>query len=91
VAADIIGERRRRNPVQSEFWASQIARLQAIAADPINSWGIFGEVVKVHIGELLIASASYQTTASDPLLRGGGYDYFRLDGARRITIKRPDR
>jgi flavin reductase (DIM6/NTAB) family NADH-FMN oxidoreductase RutF len=53
---------------------------------------VFGEVVMVHIDRALLSAAdgNYDTTAAQPILRGGGpADYFVITPQARFLMRRP--
>lgn len=78
------------SPVSMECRCTQILRLQDAEGDALDSWLILGEVVMVHIATALLEDGVYQTARARPLLRaGGGGDYFTLDPARLVRMRRP--
>ena len=78
------------SPVNFECRLSQLLRLQSANGDPLETRLILGEVVAVHIAPHLIIDGSYDTTAAEPILRGGGpADYFDIGPAQRFRMSRP--
>lgn len=78
-----------QSPVRFECSVTQVVQLKNTEAASIDTWLVLGDVVKVHISTVLLESGAYVTTAADPLLRGGGLDYFRIDEAQQFTMRRP--
>ena len=78
------------SPVTMECRCTQILRLQDAGGGALDSWLVLGEVVMVHIDTALLDGGVFQTARARPLLRaGGGGDYFTLDPARLMTMRRP--
>ena len=78
------------SPVSFECKVTQIIQLQTAAGQDIPTWMVFGEVVAVHIAESLLADGIYQTTAAQPIARGGGpADYFDLRPENLFRMQRP--
>jgi flavin reductase (DIM6/NTAB) family NADH-FMN oxidoreductase RutF len=76
--------------VSFECKVTQIIQLQTAAGQDIPTWMVFGEVVAVHIAERLLADGIYQTTAAQPIARGGGpADYFDLRPENLFRMQRP--
>lgn len=90
VPADLVRPVRvAESPASFECRCSDIVRLKAAAGTPIDSWLVIGEVVKVHIDTALIVDDIFDIVRTEPLLRGGGSDYFTVDAAKRFTMRRP--
>ncbi|WP_340677658.1 flavin reductase family protein [Paraglaciecola sp.] len=78
------------SPVAMECKLSQIIQLQSAAGDLCDSWLVIGEVVGVHIAHELLLEGVYQTTAAEPILRGGGPgDYFSINETLKFVMPRP--
>lgn len=77
------------SPVTFECRTSQILQLRGADGSDVETWLVLGEVVMVHIDEVLIVDGSYDTAAADPILRAGGGDYFGIDVAQRFCMTRP--
>jgi len=78
------------SPVSFECRVTQILQLHDAAGAPVPTWVVFGEVVAVHIARRLLAGGSYDTTAAQPVARGGGpADYFEISAAARFRMARP--
>jgi flavin reductase (DIM6/NTAB) family NADH-FMN oxidoreductase RutF len=78
------------SPVTFECRLTQIVQLQDAQARPVNTWLVLGEVVGVHIATSLIAEGRYDTTAAQPIVRGGGpADYFEVHPDARFQMPRP--
>lgn len=73
--------------VQFECHLSQIVQLTRADGAPLPAWLVLGEVVWIHIDPRAIVEGSYDTAAANPVLRGGGQDYFTL--GTRFQAKRP--
>lgn len=77
-------------PVVMECKTTQIVQLQSAQGDKCETWLVLGEVVAVHILESLIIDGVYQTTAAEPVLRGGGpADYFGISELNKFQLFRP--
>lgn len=86
VAAPRVAE----SPVAFECRVTQQLALVDADGASAGSWMTFGEVVRVHIDESLIVDGVYATAAARPLLRGGGLgDYFTIEDAGRLQLRRP--
>lgn len=77
------------SPVRFECRVTQVVRLLGAGKAELDTWLVLGEVIKAHIATALLVNGVFDTAAADPLLRGGGLDYFRLDGGRRFAMPRP--
>lgn len=78
------------SPVSFECRLSQLLRLTDAEGVNTDTWLTLGEVVAIHIRQDLIREGVYDTTAAQPILRGGGpAEYFRLDPAARFQMWRP--
>jgi flavin reductase (DIM6/NTAB) family NADH-FMN oxidoreductase RutF len=78
------------SPVSFECRLSQIVQLRDAAGQSLNTWLVLGEVVGVHIAAALVAGGRYDTTAAQPVVRGGGpAEYFEIDAAARFLMVRP--
>ncbi|MHB0818955.1 flavin reductase family protein [Stutzerimonas stutzeri] len=78
------------SPVSFECKVTQIIQLQGADKTPVSSWLVLGEVVAVHIAQLLLVDGVYDTAAAEPILRGGGpADYFQLGREARFKMYRP--
>ena len=78
------------SPVQFECKLSQIVQLQSAAGVAVETWLVLGEVVAVHIAQVLLPGGIYDTAAAQPILRGGGpADYFDIGPEQRFRMKRP--
>ena len=86
IGAPRVGE----SPVSFECKLTQMLRLRGADGKPVDSWMMFGEVVAVYIAKALIKDGSYDTSAAEPILRGGGPgDYFRITEDRKFVMPRP--
>lgn len=68
---------------------TQSIRLKDRSGGDVDSWLILGEVIAVHVSHHLIADNMVRTELAQPLLRGGGKDYFTLDILSKFTLDRP--
>jgi flavin reductase (DIM6/NTAB) family NADH-FMN oxidoreductase RutF len=76
------------SPVSFECRLTQVLQLQTAAGQPVPTWLVLGEVVRVHIARHLLKDGIYQTAAARPVLRGGGpADYFEL--GEHFRMRRP--
>ncbi len=86
IGAPRVGE----SPVSFECRLTQLIRLKTATGREVDSWMVFGEVVAVHIDRSVIKDGVYQTTAAEPILRGGGPgDYFKVTEADKFVMLRP--
>lgn len=51
---------------------SQCIQLTTADGNLVDTWLVLGEVVAVHIDELLLENGIYQTARAQPILRAGG-------------------
>jgi flavin reductase (DIM6/NTAB) family NADH-FMN oxidoreductase RutF len=80
------------SPVSFECRLTQIVELQDQAGGSVETWLVLGQVVGVHIDPACLEDGVYQTDRGDPLLRAGGAgDYYTIDRAQRLIMKRPRR
>lgn len=77
------------SPAALECKCSKILHLETAAGTPVDTWLIIGEVVKAHIAQSVIRDETFDIILANPLLRGGGVDYFTIDDDARFTMKRP--
>jgi flavin reductase (DIM6/NTAB) family NADH-FMN oxidoreductase RutF len=78
------------SPVAFECRLTQLIRLTDAEGAPTNAWLTLGEVVMVHINQALLVDGVYDTTAAEPILRGGGPgDYFTISEAQKFQMFRP--
>ncbi|CAI8868284.1 flavin reductase family protein [Kosakonia quasisacchari] len=79
------------SPVNFECRLSQCIQLTAADGTPVDSWLVLGEVVAVHIDEMLLENGIYQTAKAQPVLRAGGPSaYYGISEAQRFDLTRPD-
>lgn len=79
------------SPVNFECRLSQCIQLTAADSTPVDSWLVLGEVVAVHIDEMLLENGIYQTAKAQPVLRAGGPSaYYGISEAQRFDLTRPD-
>ena len=77
------------SPVAFECRLSQLVQLQGADGRLVDTWMVFGEVVGVHIDPALLRDGVYDTTAAEPILRGGGpADYFTVGPDQRFRMHR---
>ena len=73
-----------------ECKTTQVIQLQSVEGDKCETWLVLGEVVGVHIKDAFIRDGVYQTSAAQPILRGGGpADYFGISEEGRFQMFRP--
>jgi flavin reductase (DIM6/NTAB) family NADH-FMN oxidoreductase RutF len=78
------------SPVSFECHLSQLLRLTDSRGTPTDAWLVLGEVIVIHIRRDLIRDGIYDTTAAEPIMRGGGAaDYFGLDPNSKFQMWRP--
>ncbi len=86
IGAPRVGE----SPVSFECKLTQMMRLKTASGREVDSWMMFGEVVAVYIDRSVLKDGIYQTTAAQPILRGGGPgDYFKVTEAEKFVMLRP--
>lgn len=81
-----------QSPVAMECKATEVRQMQDHRGGVLDTWMVFGEVVMVHIDRALLSAAdgNYDTTAAQPILRGGGpADYFEITPQARFLMRRP--
>ncbi|ANY25102.1 flavin reductase family protein [Gordonia terrae] len=92
LAADLVAPARvEESPVAFECRVTQSFQLRTAADDPVDSWMVLGEVVKIHIAtHLLREDQTFDTAGARPLLRAGGQgDYFLPSDDHHRFMKRP--
>jgi len=91
VASDLIQVPRvADSPVSFECRLIDIQRLRTAAQEPVDSWLVLGEVVKVHIDQRLLPQGIFDTANAGVILRGGGpADYFTIGPAQKFLMTRP--
>ena len=78
------------SPVSFECRVTQIVQLQGADGTPVETWLTLGEVVAVHIDDVLLKDGVYDTAAARPILRGGGAaDYFEIGAGQLFRMFRP--
>ena len=78
------------SPVSFECRLTQVLQLQGVDGVPVPTWLVLGEVVGVHIARHLLTDGIYNTSAAQPILRGGGpADYFEITGDNLFKMFRP--
>lgn len=78
------------SPVQFECQMTQMVQLQTAQGDTVDSWMIFGEVVRVHIRRDLVVDGIYNTADAHPILRAGGPgDYTAIQPQNMFEMLRP--
>lgn len=78
-----------QSPAAMECKCSQIFRLETASSTPVDTWLVIGEVVMVHIAQSVIRDNMFDILLANPLLRGGGVDYFTIDAGHRFEMERP--
>ena len=79
------------SPVSFECKCSEIIRLKSASGADTNGWLVMGEVVGVHIAQVLLRDGIYDTAGSQTILRGGGpADYFEIGPDNLFRMRRPD-
>ena len=79
-----------QSPVSFECKVSQSMPLRSALGEELNTWMVFGEVVKVHIDTAHIRDGIYDTASARPILRGGGpSDYFSIGPEQLFRMVRP--
>jgi len=79
-----------QSPVSFECKVSQSMPLRTALGEELNTWMVFGEVVKVHIASAHIRGGIYETASARPILRGGGpSDYFSIGPEQLFRMVRP--
>jgi flavin reductase (DIM6/NTAB) family NADH-FMN oxidoreductase RutF len=78
------------SPVSFECRLTQILQLEGVDGTPVQTWLVLGEVVGVHIARHLLKDGIYDTSAAQPILRGGGpADYFEVSPDNLFRMFRP--
>ncbi len=76
--------------VTFECRCSQILQLATASGEKVPTWLVLGEVVMVHISELVLRDGVYDTAAAGHVLRGGGpADYFTFGPEQLFRMTRP--
>lgn len=79
------------SPVNFECRLSQCIQLTGADGTAVDTWLVLGEVVGIHIDELLLENGIYQTARAQPVLRAGGPSaYYTIDESHRFDLIRPD-
>jgi len=79
-----------RSPVTFECRLTDIHQLRTASHEPIPSWLVLGEVVKVYIDRRLLKDGVFDTTNSGVILRAGGpADYFAIGDVQKFRMYRP--
>ncbi|AHM73135.1 flavin reductase family protein [Yersinia hibernica] len=88
VKVDCVAE----SPVNFECKLTQCIQLKNAEGAAIDNWLVLGEVIAVHIHrELINAEGIYQTTAAQPILRGGGPSaYYQIADDLSFDLLRPE-
>jgi flavin reductase (DIM6/NTAB) family NADH-FMN oxidoreductase RutF len=89
VKSDIVAPCRvAASPVTFECKVTDLMRLHGLSGDSLDTWVVFGEVVKVHIDKECLADDLFDVMRANPVTRGGGTgDYFLLDGTRKRLVR----
>lgn len=78
------------SPVSFECRCTQIVQLQGVNGEKVPTWLVLGEVVAVHIAQVLLKDGIYDTAGAAHVLRGGGpADYFALGPDQLFKMRRP--
>ena len=78
------------SPVSFECKLTQIVQLHGVDGVLVPTWLVLGEVVGVYIARRLLKDGVYDTTAAEPVLRGGGpADYFAVTSENNFKMFRP--
>jgi flavin reductase (DIM6/NTAB) family NADH-FMN oxidoreductase RutF len=86
VATPRVGE----SPVNFECKVSDIVQLKGFKGDLAQSWLVIGEVVGIHIAEMLIVDGVFDTFHADIILRAGGPSaYAAITPGARFDMVRP--
>ena len=79
-----------QSPVAFECRLTQLVQLETLEGSTIGTWLVLGQVVGVHIDRALLPGGVYDTTAAEPILRGGGpADYFSVRPDNLFRMTRP--
>lgn len=80
----------KESPVNFECKVTQIVRLQDHQQQPIQAWVVFGEVVAVHIANVLLKDGIFDTFGAKVVLRAGGpTGYAAIRPDNRFDMTRP--
>ena len=78
------------SPVSFECRLTQMFRLQTKEGQEVDTWMMFGEVVRVHIDRAVLRDGIYQTAEAHPITRGGGPgDCFDIALDNKFVMMRP--
>jgi flavin reductase (DIM6/NTAB) family NADH-FMN oxidoreductase RutF len=78
------------SPVSFECRCTQIIELQGADGQKVATWLVLGEVVGVHIDQVLLHDGVYDTAGAGHVLRGGGpADYFSIGPEQLFQMRRP--
>ncbi|ASN37918.1 Asp/Glu/hydantoin racemase [Arthrobacter sp. 7749] len=89
-SVDISAPRVAASPVSFECRVSDVIALRGADGRPSPGVLTIGEVVAVHIDEVLIPEGIYQTALAQPVLRAGGPSaYFEVLAEGRFDLQRP--
>ena len=89
-SVNIAAPRVAASPVNLECRVSEIVRLHDASGSTLSTWLIMGQVVGVHIARHLLREGVYDTSAADPVLRGGGRtDYFVIQRDALFRMPQP--
>lgn len=89
-SVDISAPRVAASPVSFECRVSDVIALRGADGRPSAGVLTIGEVVAVHIDEVLIPEGIYQTALAQPVLRAGGPSaYFEVLAEGRFDLQRP--
>lgn len=79
------------SPAAFECKLIEIHQLKRADGEKLESWLVLGEVIGIHLAAATIVDGVYQTTAAEPVLRGGGWgDYFAVTEDTKFRMKRPE-
>ena len=79
-----------QSPVTFECRLTDIHQLRTASHEPVASWLVLGEVVKVYIDHRLLKDGVFDTANSGAILRAGGpADYFSIGEAQKFRMYRP--
>lgn len=86
----IAAPRVQESPVSFECRCTQIVQLRSASGDEVPTWLVLGEVVAVHIDQILLKDGVYDTADAGHILRGGGAaDYFSIGPEQLFRMTRP--
>jgi flavin reductase (DIM6/NTAB) family NADH-FMN oxidoreductase RutF len=76
--------------VAFECKSTQILQLEGISGEKAQTWLVLGEVVAIHIDQILLKDGIYATAEAGHVLRGGGPgDYFTIGKEQLFELYRP--